>query len=156
MIKIITLTAFQSDTHFSLFFTQREVEGIPFLGCEVLMLGWRCGWDVCGLDGMELSRMMPRLSALLLIAPAGLMLFVGSIYCMYNRLHPLRMGWRNYVQNLRCFVFQTDGQTDRQMEMLILIPTFKIYVFSFSGRTDKRTNGQTDRKTNTLTERGLE
>jgi hypothetical protein len=47
-----------------------------------------------------------------------------------------------YVQNLHCFVFQTDGQTDRQTETLILIPTFKIYVFLYSVQTDKWTEGQ--------------
>ncbi len=47
-----------------------------------------------------------------------------------------------YVQNQCCFVFQTDGWTDRQMEMLILIPTFKIYMFSYYRWTNRRTDGQ--------------
>ncbi len=52
-----------------------------------------------------------------------------------------------YIQNLRCFVFQTDGQTNRQMEMLILIPMIKIYVFLYSRLTDERTDRQTDKQT---------
>jgi hypothetical protein len=31
------------------------------------------------------------------------------------------------------------------VETLILIPTFKIYVFSYSGQTDRRTDEQTEK-----------
>jgi hypothetical protein len=45
-----------------------------------------------------------------------------------------------YIQNLHCFIFQTDGQTDRQRETLILIPTFKIYMFLYSRQTGREIN----------------
>ncbi len=39
--------------------------------------------------------------------------------------------------------------TDRKLyvDTLILIPTFKIYVFSYSGQTDGMTDGQTEKYT---------
>jgi hypothetical protein len=50
-----------------------------------------------------------------------------------------------YVQNVRCVVFQTDRQTDRQTKTLILILRSKsrFFVFQTDGR-NKWTDGQTE------------
>ncbi len=58
-----------------------------------------------------------------------------------NMITPTARGLEElYVKNLRCFIFQTGRQTGRQTETLILIPMFKIYVFSYSRRTDREIN----------------
>ncbi len=84
--------------------------------------------------------------------------------------HPLRLGWRNYyfkipsVNHLRfsCWTrifFLHIGigiwrgwtmHRKLHMDTLILIPTFEIYVFSYSRQTDEQTNRRTDGKIHSL------
>ncbi len=49
-----------------------------------------------------------------------------------------------YVQNLHCFVFKTDRQTDGDTTFNSYVENLHFFVFQTDGRMDRQTDRQTD------------